>query len=93
MKVAALRFTHKAKQRIEETGGSCLTLDQFVGACPKGSGALLLRGSTNKREANKHFRGDHAMGKRAKPYVISKGRKFERATGRRKSRGWKLRKN
>jgi len=44
------------------------------------------------REAKKHFGfGSYAGVKKShvKPYVRSKGRKFERARGRRASRGYK----
>jgi len=86
--IAALRFTKTAKARIEAAGGECLTLDQLALRAPKGSNTVLLRGKKNAREAVKHFgMGPH---KHKKPYVISKGRKFERARGRRKSRGFKV---
>lgn len=49
---------------------------------------LLLRGPKNAREAVKHFGfGPH---QHKKPYIESKGRKFERARGRRRSRGFKV---
>merc|ERR1712115_414632 len=49
---------------------------------------VLLRGPKNAREAVKHFGfGPHTN---KKPYVESKGRKFERARGRRRSRGFKV---
>ncbi|RAL59353.1 hypothetical protein DID88_006843 [Monilinia fructigena] len=55
---------------------------------PTGSNTVLLRGPKNSREAVKHFGfGPH---KHKKPYVESKGRKFERARGRRRSRGFKV---
>ena len=51
---------------------------------------MLLRGPKNAREAVKHFGPAPGVpGSHAKPYVRSKGRKFERARGRRKSRGYK----
>ncbi|CDO74156.1 hypothetical protein BN946_scf185043.g207 [Trametes cinnabarina] len=86
--VAALRFTHAAKERILKAGGEVLTLDQLALRAPTGSNTILLRGKRNTREAVKHFgMGPH---KHKKPYTISKGRKFERARGRRKSRGFKV---
>ncbi|CCA75324.1 probable ribosomal protein L18, cytosolic [Serendipita indica DSM 11827] len=86
--VAALRFTRSAKERILNAGGETLTLDQLATRAPTGTGTLLLRGKRNTREAVKHFgMGPH---KHKKPYTISKGRKFERARGRRKSRGFKV---
>ncbi|MCJ1273460.1 hypothetical protein MMC21_001251 [Puttea exsequens] len=86
--VAALHFTATARARIEKAGGECLTLDQMALRHPTGSNTLLLRGPKNSREAVKHFGFGPHSGK--KPYVESKGRKFERARGRRRSRGFKV---
>ncbi|KAL9593246.1 MAG: hypothetical protein Q9179_005997 [Wetmoreana sp. 5 TL-2023] len=88
MSVAALRFTATARARIEKAGGECLTLDQLALRAPTGSNTLLVRGPKNAREAVKHFGFGPHKGK--KPYVESKGRKFERARGRRRSRGFKV---
>ncbi|CAE6435989.1 hypothetical protein ACGC1H_000845 [Rhizoctonia solani] len=86
--IAALRFTRAARERILNAGGEILTLDQLALRAPTGANTILLRGKRNTREAVKHFgMGPH---KNKKPYVISKGRKFERARGRRKSRGFKV---
>ncbi|KAK1762364.1 ribosomal protein L18e/L15P [Phialemonium atrogriseum] len=86
--VAALRFTATARARILAAGGRTLTLDQLGQEKPTGANTLLLRGPKNSREAVKHFGfGPH---KNKKPYVESKGRKFERARGRRRSRGFKV---
>ncbi|KAI9805265.1 MAG: hypothetical protein M1833_005718 [Piccolia ochrophora] len=86
--IAALRFTATARARIEASGGECLTLDQLALRAPTGANTTLLRGPKNAREAVKHFGfGPH---KHKKPYVESKGRKFERARGRRRSRGFKV---
>jgi len=86
--IAALRFTRAAKERILNAGGEVLTLDQLALRAPTGSNTVLLRGKRNTREAVKHFgMGPH---KHKKPYTASKGRKFERARGRRKSRGFKV---
>jgi large subunit ribosomal protein L18e len=79
--VAALRFSTAARERITAAGGECLTLDQLALRAPTGSNTVLLRGKRNAREAVKHFGGPLKGGK---PYVASKGRKFERARGRRK---------
>lgn len=88
LSVAALRFTKGAKERILKAGGEALTLDQLALRAPTGSNTVLLRGKRNTREAVKHFgMGPH---KHKKPYTISKGRKFERGRGRRKSRGFKV---
>ncbi|KII96054.1 hypothetical protein PLICRDRAFT_48977 [Plicaturopsis crispa FD-325 SS-3] len=86
--IAALRFTQGAKERILNAGGEVLTLDQLALRAPTGSNTILLRGKKNTRESVKHFgMGPH---QHKKPYTASKGRKFERARGRRKSRGFKV---
>ncbi|KAF1816195.1 60S ribosomal protein-like protein L18 [Eremomyces bilateralis CBS 781.70] len=86
--VAALRFTATARARIVKAGGECLTIDELATRSPTGANTLLLRGPKNAREAFKHFGfGPHTN---KKPYVESKGRKFERARGRRRSRGFKV---
>ncbi|KAL1952725.1 hypothetical protein VTO42DRAFT_4413 [Malbranchea cinnamomea] len=88
LSVAALRFTATARARIEKAGGEALTLDQLALRSPTGANTILLRGPKNAREAVKHFGFGPHSGK--KPYVASKGRKFERARGRRRSRGFKV---
>ncbi|CAO3667601.1 unnamed protein product [Umbelopsis vinacea] len=88
LSVAALRFTQTAKARILKAGGEVLTLDQLALRAPTGSNTVILRGAKNAREAVKHFgMGPH---QHKKPYVRSKGRKFERARGKRSSRGFKV---
>jgi large subunit ribosomal protein L18e len=88
LSVAALRFTASARARILAAGGEALTMDEVAIRAPTGSNTLLIRGPKNAREAVKHFGfGPH---KNKKPYVESKGRKFERARGRRRSRGFKV---
>ncbi|OBZ71756.1 60S ribosomal protein L18-B [Grifola frondosa] len=88
LSIAALRFTTAAKERILKAGGEVLTLDQLAMRAPTGANTILLRGRRTAREAVKHFgMGPH---KHKKPYTLSKGRKFERARGRRKSRGFKV---
>ncbi|KAH6655720.1 eukaryotic ribosomal protein L18 [Truncatella angustata] len=88
LSIAALKFTATARARIIAAGGEALTLDQLALRAPTGSNTLLLRGPKNSREAVKHFgMGPH---KNKKPYVQSKGRKFEKARGRRRSRGFKV---
>lgn len=89
MNVCALRFTEKARQRIVAAGGQCLTFDQLAINRPKGENVVLLRGS-RMREAKLHFgRAPGLPGSTTKPFVRSKGRKFERARGRRASRGFR----
>ncbi|QPG98153.1 hypothetical protein C2857_007314 [Epichloe festucae Fl1] len=101
--VAALRFTATARARIIKAGGEAITLDQLALRAPTGSNTLILRGPKNAREAVKHFgMGPHkhkasrnyaatsTCALAGKPHVVSKGRKFERARGRRRSRGFKV---
>jgi large subunit ribosomal protein L18e len=88
MSIAALRFTRTARARIVKAGGECLTIDELAMRSPTGSNTILLRGPKNAREAVKHFGfGPHSH---KKPYVRQKGRKFEKARGRRRSRGFKV---
>lgn len=86
--VAALRFTAGAKARIIKAGGEAITLDQLALRAPKGQNTIIVRGPRNAREAVRHFGFGPHKGKA--PKVISKGRKFERARGRRNSRGFKV---
>ncbi|KAK5135708.1 hypothetical protein LTR08_004694 [Meristemomyces frigidus] len=88
MTICALRFTATARARIEKAGGECLTFDQLAMRAPTGSNVILLRGPKNAREAVKHFGfGPHTD---KKPKIESKGRKFERARGRRRSKGFRV---
>ncbi|KAJ4375813.1 hypothetical protein N0V83_001090 [Neocucurbitaria cava] len=88
LSIAALRFTGSARARILAAGGETLTIDEVATRFPTGSNTVLIRGPKNAREAVKHFGfGPHSH---KKPYVASKGRKFERARGRRRSRGFKV---
>lgn len=86
--VAALRFTAGAKARIIKAGGEAITLDQLALRAPKGQNTVLVRGPRNARQAVRHFGFGPHKGKA--PKVISKGRKFEKARGRRNSRGFKV---
>ena len=89
MKVCALKFSEKARERIVASKGKCLTFDQLALNRPNGENVILLRG-TRDREAKKHFgKAPGLPDANTKPYVRSKGRKFERARGRRRSRGYK----
>ncbi|ORY98744.1 60S ribosomal protein L18-A [Syncephalastrum racemosum] len=88
LSLCALRVTKTAKARVLAAGGEILTFDQLALRAPTGSNTTLIRGAKNSREAVKHFGfGPHSH---KKPYVRSKGRKFERARGRRQSRGFKV---
>ena len=89
LKVCALKFTEKARERITAAKGKCFTFDQLAINRPQGENVILLRG-TRDREAKKHFgKAPGLPDSNTKPYVRSKGRKFERARGRRRSRGYK----
>ena len=90
MKVCALRFSDVARSRIVKAGGEAITFDELARRRPTGKNTLLLRGKKTAREANKHFGAAGIPGSHAKPYVRAKGRKFERARGRRASRGFKV---
>ncbi|CAL8464639.1 g4174 [Coccomyxa elongata] len=87
--VVAMRITETARARILGAGGKILTFDQLALLAPTGSNCILLRGPKNSREAVKHRGAPGVPHSHAKPYVRSKGRKFEKARGRRKSRGYK----
>lgn len=54
IKVAALRFTQAARDRITAAKGSVYTFDQLAQLAPTGKGVLLLRGPRD-REAKRHF--------------------------------------
>merc|ERR1711970_1337677 len=93
MKICALRVTESARARIVNNGGEIITFDQLAQLYPTGSGCVLLRGPRFARESVRHWAGHRggatgAAGNAA-PYVRSKGRKFEKARGRRASRGYK----
>lgn len=88
--VCALRVTKRARARILKTGGEILTFDQLALRAPRGENTVLLQGARNAREAVKHFGPAPGVPhSHTKPYVRSKGRKFEKARGRRASRGYK----
>eukprot|EP00276_Gloeochaete_wittrockiana_P006237 CAMPEP_0184656214 /NCGR_PEP_ID=MMETSP0308-20130426/15975_1 /TAXON_ID=38269 /ORGANISM="Gloeochaete witrockiana, Strain SAG 46.84" /LENGTH=180 /DNA_ID=CAMNT_0027093215 /DNA_START=20 /DNA_END=562 /DNA_ORIENTATION=+ len=80
VKVAALRFTEKARARILAAGGEVYTFDQLAQIRPTGANTVLLKGPVNSREATTHFgKAPGTPGSSAKPYVRSKGGvKFER---------------
>nr|KAF6407921.1 ribosomal protein L18 [Molossus molossus] len=85
LKVCALRVSSRARSRILKAGGKILTFDQLALDSPKGCGTVLLSGEwclVSRGGAGSQCEG-------GVPYVRSKGRKFERARGRRASRGYK----
>lgn len=94
LSVCALSFSETAKKRIEAAGGETISFDQLALRAPKGSNTVLLRGIKD-REALRHFGHSTSVNNPhthdgVKPFVRSKGRKFERARGRRKSCGFKI---
>eukprot|EP01083_Nonionella_stella_P265651 899628_1 len=93
--VCALRFTEGARASLEKAGGECISFDQLALRAPKGANTILLRGAKKAREVYRHFGHRSTVDSvnthcNVKPYVRAKGRKFERARGRRKSRGFKV---
>ena len=78
MKVCALKFTEKARERITAAKGKCIAFDQLAINRPNGENVILLRGSRD-RGTKKHFgKAPGLPDSNTKPYVRSKGRKFER---------------
>ncbi|CAM9270221.1 unnamed protein product [Ectocarpus fasciculatus] len=95
LSICALKFTATARARITKAGGECITLDQLALRAPKGTNTVLLRGAKNARESVSHFGHRTSVNNphthdAVKPYVRSKGRKFEKARGRRPSNGFKV---
>ncbi|KAI8809217.1 ribosomal protein L18e/L15P [Cladochytrium replicatum] len=88
--IAALKVSRSVRARIVAAGGEVLTFDQLALRAPLGQNTVLLRGVKNAREAFKHFGAPGVPHSQAKPYIRSKGRKFEKARGRRGSRGYKV---
>lgn len=94
LSVAALKVTATARARILQAGGEILTFDELALRAPKGTNCVLLRGP-HDREALSHFGHRSTVGNvhthdNVKPYTRAKGRKFEKARGRRRSTGFKI---
>ncbi|XP_055376192.1 60S ribosomal protein L18 [Condylostylus longicornis] len=90
MTVCALHVTQKARERILNAGGKILTFDQLALKSPTGKKTLLMQGKRTARESCRHFgKAPGVPHSHSRPYVRSKGRKFERARGRRSSCGYK----
>merc|ERR1712112_646636 len=89
MTVCSLHVTEKARERILKAGGEIITFDQLALRAPTGKNTLMIQGPRKSREAQKHFGAAGRPGSHVKPFTRSKGRKFERARGRRASRGYK----
>ncbi|XP_076043157.1 ribosomal protein L18 [Oratosquilla oratoria] len=88
--ICCLRATARARARIEKAGGEVFTFDVLARRAPLGKNTVLIQGRRTAREANKHFgRAPGLPHSHAKPLVRSKGRKFERARGRRSGCGYK----
>lgn len=83
MTVCALGFTNTARAHIAKYGGECITFDQLALRSPTGSNTVLLRGPIKSQKKFKYFGVPGAKGSHTRPRVRSKGRKFERARGRR----------
>lgn len=79
LKVAALKFTKTARDRIVKAGGEALTFDQLAMRSPTGSNTVLLRGRKSARRAVRYFGVPGAKRPSAKAKTRSEGRKFERA--------------
>jgi len=91
LKIAALKFTQTARSRITQSGGECITFDQLALRHPTGSNTVLLRGPKNGRTAVKHFGNPGAPGSKTRPRLLGdKGRKVQRARGRRPNKGFKV---
>jgi len=87
--LTALHVTDGARARIVKNGGEVLTFDQLALRAPTGANTILLRGPRNAREAHRHFGAAGVPNSTTKPYIRTKGRKFERSRGRRASKGYK----
>ena len=90
LRICALAFTATARKRVLAAGGEIFTFDQLAQIAPTGSNTVLLRACKTHRESVKHFGTPGSKEGNAKPFVRAKGRKFERARGRRRSRGFKV---
>merc|ERR1711983_457099 len=84
-----IRVFEKARERILKAGGEIITFDQLALRAPTGKNTLLLQGPRKAREAVKHFGAPGIPHSHTKPFTRGKGRKIEKARGRRESRGYK----
>lgn len=90
LRVCALRVTEKARARILKNGGKIYSFDQLALLAPTGKNTVLMQGARTAREAFTHFgRAPGVPHSNTRPYVQSKGRKYEKARGRRSSCGFK----
>ncbi|KAL5017873.1 hypothetical protein ScPMuIL_003595 [Solemya velum] len=90
LKICALKVTERARARVLKSGGEIITFDQLALKSPKGQNTVLMQGPRKARKAFRHFGPAPGVPhSHTAPFVRHKGRKFERARGRRKSRGYK----
>eukprot|EP00300_Choanocystis_sp_HF-7_P030016 c38759_g1_i1.p1 GENE.c38759_g1_i1~~c38759_g1_i1.p1 ORF type:complete len:201 (-),score=30.61 c38759_g1_i1:58-660(-) len=89
LSICCLRITEAARARVVNAGGEVLTFDQLALRAPTGKNTVLLRGKRTARTAVRYFGAAGVPGSTTRPRVRSEGRKFERARGRRRSRGYK----
>jgi len=88
--VCALHVTEQARARILKAGGKIMTFDQLAVKSPLGKNTVIMQGKRTSRKANRHFGlAPGVPNGHSKPYIRSKGRKFEKARGRRRSTGYK----
>uniref|UniRef100_H0XVW3 Large ribosomal subunit protein uL15/eL18 domain-containing protein n=1 Tax=Otolemur garnettii TaxID=30611 RepID=H0XVW3_OTOGA len=81
LKVCALRVS-SGRTLILKAGSKILTFDQLALNSLKGCGTVLLSGPHKGQEVYRHFgKAPGAPHSRTKPYVRSKGWKFEHARG------------
>merc|ERR1712136_419843 len=84
LSLCAMHVTAHARERI-------LTFDQLALKAPKGQNTVLMQGCRSVRTANRYFgKAPGQPHSSTRPHVRSKGRKFERARGRRKGCGFKV---
>merc|ERR1711860_19391 len=90
LKVCALHVTEGARARIIKTGGEILTFDQLAVKAPKGNNTVLIQGPRKARKAYTYVgKAPGVPHSHTRPYVRSKGRKFEKPRGRRASSGYR----
>jgi len=91
LSLCAMHVTAHARERILKAGGEILTFDQLALKAPKGQNTVLMQGCRSARTANRYFgKAPGQPHSSTRPHVRSKGRKFERARGRRKGCGFKV---
>ncbi|CAG0912963.1 unnamed protein product [Notodromas monacha] len=90
LSICALKITDSARARVLKAGGEVITFDQLAVRSPLGNNTVMMQGCRTAREAHRHFgRAPGLPHSHTKPFVRSKGRKYERARGRRSSHGYK----